>query len=111
MNNIIKLVTLKLNPSIKFEIEDFSNFAVEVLPNYSIPVFIRITDELETTTSSFRITKINLKRESYNIEIIQDQLFIWDSNAKLYRTLTKSVYEKIMDGKLDDISSELAVQM
>jgi len=105
------MAAIRINPSIKFDIEDFSQFVVEVLPKYSIPVFIRMSDELETTTSTFKIRKLNLKRESYNIEIIQDQLFIWDSSAKLYRTLAKSVYEKIMDGKFDDITSELAVQM
>ena len=104
------MAAIKLNPLLKFDLEDFSQFVIEVLPKYSIPIFIRISDELETTIS-FKITKINLKRESYNIETIQDQLFIWDSSTKIYRTLTKSVYQKIMDGKFDDITSELAVQM
>ena len=105
------MATIKLNPTIQFDIDDFSNFVVEVLPRYSIPVFIRISDELETTSSSYKIKKNNLKREAYNVGTIQDPLFIWDSSAKMYRTLTKSVYQKIMDGKFDDITSELAVQM
>ncbi|MFX1445905.1 MAG: AMP-binding protein [Promethearchaeota archaeon] len=104
------MATIKLNPSIKFDIEQFSKFIVEVLPKYSIPVFIRISDEIELTSSSYKVKKNNLKKEAYNIEIIKDPLFIWDLSTKMYKSLTKSNYQKIIDGKFDEIMSELTTQ-
>ena len=93
------MATIKLKPTIKFEIDDFSRFIVKVLPRYSIPIFIRIRNELEIS-GPLKIKKINLRREAYNIEIIQDPLFLWDSAMKKYVPFTNSAYQDILEVKL-----------
>ena len=93
------MAAIKLNPSIKFEIDDFSRFVIVVLPGYSIPKFFRLCDELETTGPE-KIKKIDLRKEAYNIEIIKDPLFFWDSKKKQYMTLDNSAYQKIKEGKI-----------
>jgi len=93
------MAAINLNPSINFEIDDFSRFVVEVLPSYSIPRFFRFCDELETTGPE-KIKKTDLRKEAYNIEIIKDPLFFWDSKKKQYMTLNNSVYQKIKEGKI-----------
>ncbi len=93
------MAAIKLNPSIKFEIDDFSRFIVEVLPGYSIPRFFRLCDELETTGPE-KIKKTDLRKEAYNIKIIKDPLFFWNSNKKQYMPLDNSAYQKIKEGKL-----------
>ena len=93
------MAAIKLNPSIKFKMEEFSQFIIEVLPKYSIPIFIRIRDELETTESK-KIKKIDLKRDAFNIEKIQDKLFFWDSSLKKYVPLDNLVYQNILEGNL-----------
>jgi len=93
------MAAIQLNPSVKFDINELSRFVIEVLPKYSIPIFIRIRDELETTGSK-KIKKKDLKRETYNIEKIQDQLFFWDSAIKKYIALDNLIYQNIIEGNL-----------
>ena len=93
------MAAIKLNQSLKFEIDDFSRFVVDVLPGYSIPMFIRIRDDLETT-GPYKIKKVDLRKEAYNVNIIQDPLNFWDSSRKKYVPFTNSLYQDIMDGKL-----------
>ncbi|MFX1277059.1 MAG: long-chain-acyl-CoA synthetase [Promethearchaeota archaeon] len=104
------MAAIKLDLAIKFDINDFSRFIYEVLPRYAIPIFIRICDDLETTSSSFKIRKINLKKEGYNIEIIQDQLMIWNDSLKKYKTFNRSEFQRIIEGKFDEIESSLTAQ-
>jgi acyl-CoA synthetase (AMP-forming)/AMP-acid ligase II len=104
------MAAIKLNPSIKFDVDEFSQFVVEVLPGYSIPVFIRFRDELEVT-GPYKIKKVNLKREAYDIEIIDDDMLLWESRSKKYIPLTKSACQKIMAGKFGDLDSKIAVPL
>ncbi|NVM04049.1 MAG: long-chain-acyl-CoA synthetase [Candidatus Helarchaeota archaeon] len=93
------MAAIKLDPTIKFEMDRFSRFIDESLPRYSIPIFIRICDELELT-GSLKIKKFNIKKEGYNIEILQEPLFFWDSSVKKYIPFNNSIYQEILDGKL-----------
>ena len=93
------MATIKLNPSIKFKIDEFSRFVVEMLPKYSIPIFIRIRESIDLT-GPLKIKKTNLCREAYDIENIRDALFFWDSIMKKYVSLTNLIYQKILEGKL-----------
>lgn len=102
------MAAIKLNPSIKFDVDEFSQFVLEVLPGYSIPIFIRFRDELEIT-GPFKIKKVTLKREAYDIEMIKEEMLLWDSRSKKYVPFPKSAYQKIMDGKFDDLDSKITV--
>ena len=93
------MAAIKLNQSIKFEIDDFSKFVVDVLPGYSIPMFIRIRDDLETT-GPYKIKKVDLRKEAYIVNTIQDPLNFWDSSMKKYVPFTNSLYQDLMDGKI-----------
>lgn len=92
------MATIKLNPSLKFDSEDFSRFIVEVFPSYSIPIFIRFRDELELT-GPLKIKKTDLKREAYDINAIKDQMLMWNSNEKKYVTFTNTLYQELMKSK------------
>ena len=104
------MAAIKLDPSIKFDLDELSQFVIDTLPKYSIPIFLRIIEELETTTSSFKIVKTNLHKEAYNIETLQDPLHFWDSSTKKYVPLTESLYQKIMEGKFGKLKN-IAVRM
>jgi acyl-CoA synthetase (AMP-forming)/AMP-acid ligase II len=91
------MAAIKLKRSIKFDLNDFSQFITEVLPPYSIPVFLRLRKKFEFT-GPLKLKKIDLRTEAYNLNIIQDPLFFWDNTAKQYIPLIKSNYQKILDG-------------
>lgn len=69
------------------------------LPAYSIPVFIRCVDRIETT-GTFKLPKVALQKEAYNPSIISDPLFYLDTTSGSYQKLDYSLYEDILNGQL-----------
>jgi len=93
------MAAIKLNSSIKFNLDELSRFVVDVLPNYSIPIFVRLCDNLEIT-GPYKIKKVNLRNEAYNLKVIQDPLNFWDTTMKKYVPFTDMLYQDLMDGNL-----------
>ncbi|MDD1778315.1 MAG: long-chain-acyl-CoA synthetase [Candidatus Helarchaeota archaeon] len=91
------MAAIKLNHTIKFDLSDFSRFITEVLPPYSIPLFLRIRKKFEFT-GPLKLTKVNLRKDAYNLDTILDPLYFWDVTAKRYKPLTKSEYQQIVAG-------------
>ncbi|NVM28464.1 MAG: long-chain-acyl-CoA synthetase [Candidatus Helarchaeota archaeon] len=94
------MAAIKLDPTLQFELGDFSQFVRDVLPNYSIPVFIRICDELELTGGTLKVKKFNLKKEGYDLELVKDPLYFWNASIKKYEPFNKGVFQQFLDGKL-----------
>ena len=93
------MAALKIDPEIGFKPNDISEFVLKVLPKYSIPLFIRIREELEVTGSK-KIRKSNLRREGYNINEINEPLYFWDLKENRYTKFDTSIYNKLMKGKI-----------
>ncbi|MHA2287958.1 MAG: AMP-binding protein [Promethearchaeota archaeon] len=95
------MAAIRLNPSLKFDLKEFSKFVMDVFPAYSIPVFIRICDEELEVTGPYKIKKTNLRREGYSMESITDKLLIWDQSNKNYIILDDEIYQKLRMGYLN----------
>jgi acyl-CoA synthetase (AMP-forming)/AMP-acid ligase II len=93
------MAALIVDPEIGFKPNDISEFVLKVLPKYSIPLFIRIRQELEVTGSK-KIRKSNLRREGYNINEINEPLYFWDLTEDKYIKFDTSIYNKLMKGKI-----------
>ncbi|MBY8983995.1 MAG: long-chain-acyl-CoA synthetase [Candidatus Lokiarchaeota archaeon] len=94
------MAAIKFDPAIGFKSDEISRFVIQVLPKYSIPIFVRICDELEVTGSN-KIRKSNLRKEGYNINEIKEPLYMWDSSVKKYIQFDNSKYQAIIKGKLE----------
>ena len=94
------MAAVKLNPSVKFEIDAFSRFIIDVFPVYAIPVFIRICEDELEITGPYKIKKTNLQREGYNIELITDTIYLWNQQEKMYVFLDNKLYQKLINGQL-----------
>jgi citronellyl-CoA synthetase len=70
------------------------------LAPYAIPLFIRLKSDL-ATTHSLKFKKIKLKKESFDIESIDDPLYIKLPDKSEYIPLTKEIYEDIHNQKYD----------
>ena len=90
---------VELNPSIEFKLDEFSQFVTEVLPGFSIPIFLRIREKLEITGSQ-KIRKVNLRKDGYNLNKIQDPVYFWDSSRKTYVPFDDKLYQDIVNGKI-----------
>lgn len=93
------MAAITLKSSGNFDLKQFADFLDASLPGYAIPVFIRIRQNLEVT-STFKLRKVALKEENYNPTKISDPLYIWDNNSKSLKKLTQDVYKLINSGNI-----------
>ncbi|MFX0074096.1 MAG: long-chain-acyl-CoA synthetase [Candidatus Hermodarchaeota archaeon] len=93
MASIITSVDVK-----DFNFKDFLLVLKENLPRYAIPKFVRFSSELKTTTT-FKIKKVEMKEEGYNINVISEPVYVLLPNSEEYVPLTKEIYENITEGK------------
>lgn len=93
------MAAISLKDSRNFNFKDFSSFLSSSLPRYAIPVFVRIRQNLEVT-GTFKLRKVTLKEEGYNINKITNPLYIWDSNSEGLEKLTLEIYKDINSGNL-----------
>ena len=68
------------------------------LPNYTIPIFIRISSKLETT-GTHKYKKVNIREEGYDINRISDSVYVLLPNADTFRELTDKIYHDINEGR------------
>lgn len=79
-----------------FDFAGFYSMIQENLPEYAVPKFIRFTPNLNTT-ATLKIKKGNLKKEAFNLEEIEDSIYILLPNSSGYRLLTKEIYSGILN--------------
>ncbi|KAF2888102.1 hypothetical protein ILUMI_18071 [Ignelater luminosus] len=70
----------------------------ENLPAYAIPIFVRVMESIELT-GTYKLKKVSLQAEGYNINKIKDKVYFYNSKQKQYEVLTSEKYEQIMSGK------------
>ncbi len=83
----------------KFDLDGLSGLLEENLPPYAIPIFLRIKSAL-SVTSTFKLLKSTLKKESYDVNTITDALFVMLPRELTYTSLTKEIYENIQNDKV-----------
>lgn len=81
---------------------DFSKFVRDMkakLAPFAIPVFVRIVDQIEAT-GTFKLPKVELQRQGYNINKLNDPIYVVDLKKNDCNRLTKELYDKLMSGEL-----------
>jgi citronellyl-CoA synthetase len=89
-----------LTTDTKIEDFDFEGLATQLLDNlapYAVPLFLRFISEM-STTATHKLKKSKLKKECYEIEEIDDPLYVMLPSESTYTKLTPEIYEKIQDG-------------
>lgn len=71
----------------------------ERLPLYSVPMFIRVSRDLEAT-GTFKLTKVSFQKQGYNPEEISDPIYFLDLKKKTYVPFTKELYSDLTNGKI-----------
>ena len=81
-----------------FDFKGFLNLLKKYLPNYAVPTFIRFIDKF-SFTATHKIQKINLKKQGFNINEVNDDLFVLLPKSSEYVPLIKEIYHGISEGK------------
>ena len=91
--------TIVINTKVEnFDFKGLVNHFRKNLPPYAVPIFLRFKSNL-ATTSTFKLKKVKLKKEGFNIENIEDRLYIMLPHESEYVPLTKEIYENIHNGQ------------
>ncbi|KAI8800871.1 long-chain fatty acid transport protein 4-like protein [Cladochytrium replicatum] len=67
-----------ISPNADFDLKGLSAYAHKHLPKYAVPVFIRISSSV-TTTSTFKHVKFDLEKEAFDPEKVSDSLYVLDT--------------------------------
>ncbi|EFO22528.2 AMP-binding enzyme family protein [Loa loa] len=66
------------------------------LPSYAIPIFLRFCKDFERT-GTYKLKKMSLQKEGYDLSRIKNEIFIWDSSIKSYK-----IFDKRLQCQLDN---------
>jgi citronellyl-CoA synthetase len=81
-----------------FDFDGLLGVAREGLPSYALPLFIRLSTELETT-ETLKIRKSECKKDGFDPARVADPLYVLLPGSSSYAPMTQALYEEIVDGK------------
>lgn len=87
-----------VRPECTFDGKKLFDLVVRELPSYARPLFIRLQESIETT-STFKHQKFGLVESGFNPSTISDPLYFLDYTEKSYIPLTSSIYASISNGQ------------
>ena len=87
-----------VDPNDEVNLTELAENIKKSLPAYARPIFLRIVHEVNTTTT-FKLQKVQLRNEGFDIYKIDDALFVLDIKSGEYSPLNDIKYSQIMAGK------------
>ena len=72
----------------RFDLDAFPDHAERHLPHYARPMFLRLCDWIETT-GTFKPQKAKLSREAYDVSLVSDPVYAFDSKTGRYVKLER----------------------
>ncbi|XP_045126369.1 long-chain fatty acid transport protein 4-like isoform X2 [Portunus trituberculatus] len=81
------------------DLEKLYDGMAKSLASYARPLFIRTVKEIEMT-GTFKLKKVTVQKEGFNINIIKDKVFFLDAKKRAYVPLTADIYNKIISGEM-----------
>ena len=79
---------------------DLANLAKKLflsLPAYAVPLFVRLLPKVELT-GTFKLKKVQLRNEGFDINKVHDPLYIMDMAQQSYVPLGQDLYQQILAG-------------
>ena len=81
----------------RFDVDRFGEFLSKHLPAYACPLFLRLTNSLQTT-QTFKHKKATLKTQGFDISVVSEPIFFRDTHAKAYQPLSSEIYAELKSG-------------
>jgi fatty-acyl-CoA synthase len=75
-------------PSAEFNGTEFYHFTLNQLPDYAAPYFVRLCPEADVT-GTFKLRKVDLQAEGYDIDRVQDPIYMRRDEKKAYVRLNQ----------------------
>lgn len=91
------MAALVLQPEVCFDPAAFWKLATDRLPRYAAPLFLRLAATADMT-GNYKLRKVDLQREGFDVEKVRDPLFVRDDDAQTYVPLTAKAVTKALGG-------------
>lgn len=88
------MVALELTPGHKFDPQAFHRCAVENLPVYAQPLFVRILPQAEVTVN-YKLRKVRLRDEGFDRKVVADPLYGLDRERGTYAPLDAALLARL----------------
>lgn len=95
----VGMASIILKPNKCLDLKKVYEQVLTSLPAYACPRFLRIQEKMETT-GTFKLQKVQLVEEGFNLLKISDPLYFMDNLKKSYVPLTKELYDQIMSEEI-----------
>jgi citronellyl-CoA synthetase len=82
----------------QLDLASFSEHVNSQLPPYARPVFLRIQRELDTT-GTFKLVKGDLRKQAYDLQEIEDDLYVMKPRSKQYEPLDEAFAKNLREGE------------
>ncbi|MEA2988939.1 MAG: fatty-acyl-CoA synthase, partial [Alphaproteobacteria bacterium] len=82
-----------------FNLAAFREHLAQRLPDYARPVFLRLRNEIEVTTT-FKPKKMDLVKEGFDPGLIADPIYFNDPTAKAFVRIDAELYDRIRAGQV-----------
>jgi fatty-acyl-CoA synthase len=92
------MAALLFAPGVTFDGAGFWRHVDETLPRYAAPLFLRLLPEMEVT-GTFKLRKVDLQEEGFDLARCGDPLFFRDDEAQAYVPLDASLARAIAAGE------------
>ena len=93
------MAALTLKDINNFDAAAFSRHLHEKLPAYAVPIFIRLLEQ-EEITGTFKYRKVELKKEHYDLNQVDDALFVMSQEKQQFVPLDSEILINIQQQKL-----------
>jgi fatty-acyl-CoA synthase len=81
------MAALIMQPGAKFDPEALYGLATSRLAPYAVPLFVRVWAKPDFT-ASYKLRKVDLQREGFDLSLVKDPLFVIDHERRAYVPLT-----------------------
>jgi fatty-acyl-CoA synthase len=88
------MALLVLSDNVPFNLDTLYERVMKELPPYAAPLFLRVSPQIEMT-NTFKYKKVNLAKESFDPNIVKDQLYFRDDGLKKFVPLDSTLFQKI----------------
>ncbi|MFO1292107.1 MAG: long-chain-acyl-CoA synthetase [Rubrivivax sp.] len=89
------MAALVLHEGARFDAQAFWALALERLPAYAAPLFVRIAPVADLT-GNYKLRKVDLQREGFDAALVRDPLYVRDDAARSYVPLTAAALARAL---------------
>lgn len=77
------MASIQLKAGSAFDAKALYELCVEKLPHYAVPLFVRVSEQADITVT-FKLRKVDLKKQGYDPEAFNDPLYVLSHPEKTY---------------------------